>query len=708
LVLPPDLQRYPEQEDRIANLYNKARVGNWLTLYGIASLVWLSLYLVSQLGWSINLDSRTGVRLTLYGLLGLTIFFVLLSRSFLQKHGIGYGWYFLGLLWAGGYSLLENGLLQPASTQPVPESVVAPGVAWLSNPNSLSLTVLLLGWSIFIIGATLTLASTQRKAHQPLSRKRCKYWAWVLILVASGDSLILAGLAFHLPHPEFGITVGFTLHFLAYAVALYATRNLFLRKARYDPALTLREYSLSISNVTNSQALAKTTFEVIGQVLEVKSGYLAQVEKEQSEGGEPQYRLHILGSAREIESIDGILTQDSPLAAYFTRESHPITQLEIAHSPRFMSLSQQEREWFAGSEIEVFVPIHTHQDWIGLLAIGSKVSGVPFYDEDLEFLSVLAAQASVALQTLHLVDSLARLNNDFRRAFAAMERANRHLERLDRTKSDFISIVSHELRTPISVIRGYSEILADEELIKANPYYEKMVGGIRANILRLNEMVDGMLDMASIDTKALQLAIEPVSLSNLLKMIIENARKHTLDRKLDLRLEDLHDLPPVEADPEALQKVFTHLIYNAIKFTPDGGNISVLGHSLPPDTNGLPEGGVEVIVKDTGIGIARDYQDLIFNKFYRTEKVNLHSSGKTKFKGGGQGLGLSIAKGIVEAHGGKIWVESPGYDEKRCPGSQFHVVLPMDAKNDIIKSQTVLWGLPRPPGDGFEKEENTS
>jgi hypothetical protein len=62
----------------------------------------------------------------------------------------------------------------------------------------------------------------------------------------------------------------------------------------------------------------------------------------------------------------------------------------------------------------------------------------------------------------------------------------------------------------------------------------------------------------------------------------------------------------------------------------------------------------------------------------------------------------------VEAHGGKIWVESPGYDEKRCPGSQFHVVLPMDAKNDIIKSQTVLWGLPRPPGDGFEKEENTS
>jgi hypothetical protein len=91
----------------------------------------------------------------------------------------------------------------------------------------------------------------------------------------------------------------------------------------------------------------------------------------------------------------------------------------------------------------------------------------------------------------------------------------------------------------------------------------------------------------------------------------------------------------------------------------------------------MPEGGVEIVVSDTGIGIAPDVQDLIFTKFYQTGKLNLHSSGKTKFKGGGQGLGLAIAKGIVDAHGGKIWVESPGYNEQTCPGSRFHVVLPI-------------------------------
>ena len=86
---------------------------------------------------------------------------------------------------------------------------------------------------------------------------------------------------------------------------------------------------------------------------------------------------------------------------------------------------------------------------------------------------------------------------------------------------------------------------------------------------------------------------------------------------------------------------------------------------------------MEIIVSDTGIGIDPSLHDVIFTKFYQTSDLALHSSGKTKFKGAGSGLGLAIAKGIVEAHFGRIWVESAGYDETRCPGSQFHVFLPM-------------------------------
>lgn len=122
-------------------------------------------------------------------------------------------------------------------------------------------------------------------------------------------------------------------------------------------------------------------------------------------------------------------------------------------------------------------------------------------------------------------------------------------------------------------------------------------------------------------------------------------------------------------DNERLYQAFRNLVSNAIKYTPDGGRISVDGRKLP--------GFIEVTIRDTGIGIDPDDHIRIFEKFGRTGNASLHSSGKTKFKGGGPGLGLSITKGIIEAHGGAIWVESEGYDETNCPGAIFHVLLPL-------------------------------
>ena len=111
---------------------------------------------------------------------------------------------------------------------------------------------------------------------------------------------------------------------------------------------------------------------------------------------------------------------------------------------------------------------------------------------------------------------------------------------------------------------------------------------------------------------------------------------------------------------------------------------------MPPNTRDLPEGGVEVIVSDSGVGIDRDLQEIIFTKFYQPgELLNRHSTGKTKFKGSGAGLGLALSRGIVEAHGGKIRVESRGYDEKKLPGSQFHVILPLRSQGE---SKTVRMG----------------
>jgi len=111
------------------------------------------------------------------------------------------------------------------------------------------------------------------------------------------------------------------------------------------------------------------------------------------------------------------------------------------------------------------------------------------------------------------------------------------------------------------------------------------------------------------------------------------------------------------------------VVVNAIKFTPDEGTITIDGRVLP--------GFIETTISDTGIGISVEDQATIFEKFEQVGEISLHSSGKTKFKGGGPGLGLAIARGIIDAHGGAIWVESPGFDEEKCPGSTFHILLPL-------------------------------
>jgi signal transduction histidine kinase len=105
----------------------------------------------------------------------------------------------------------------------------------------------------------------------------------------------------------------------------------------------------------------------------------------------------------------------------------------------------------------------------------------------------------------------------------------------------------------------------------------------------------------------------------------------------------------------------------------------VAGAALSPSPQ-YPEGAVEIVISDTGIGIDPAFQDLVFTKFYQTGEMALHSSSRVKFKGGGPGLGLPISRGIVQAHQGRLWVESPGYDEEQCPGSQFHVILPVRQK----------------------------
>jgi signal transduction histidine kinase len=205
----------------------------------------------------------------------------------------------------------------------------------------------------------------------------------------------------------------------------------------------------------------------------------------------------------------------------------------------------------------------------------------------------------------------------------------------------------------------------------------EFLAGISRGARRLKRVVDAMVDVSLLETGNLRLHPVPTPLEVVVSNALSSVKPAADHRGLHIEVEDLSHLPPIEADGDRLEQVFVCLLNNAVKFSPDGKRILVSGRY---DLAVPAEAFVELSVSDEGIGIDPDQQRLVFEKFYRPENPMLHSSDDVGFKGAGPGLGLAIAKGIVEAHGGRIWVESPGRDEARCPGSTFRVRLPVVAQ----------------------------
>jgi signal transduction histidine kinase len=255
-----------------------------------------------------------------------------------------------------------------------------------------------------------------------------------------------------------------------------------------------------------------------------------------------------------------------------------------------------------------------------------------------------------------------------------LERTRWALTKLDRIKSDFISIAAHELKTPLTLVQGYTSMLANE--LAEHPRFRDALYGLNNGIKRLQDIIKDLIDVSLIDSNVLTVSLQPAALAEIVRLAADDLEHDTLDRELQIEIERFPKaVELMHLDPQRIYQVFINLIGNAIKYTPDGGKVTVEAQVLQGQTADLDF--VKVAVADTGIGIAPDDLPHIFEKFYRVGETELHSTGKTKFKGGGPGLGLAIVKGIVEAHGGRIWAESPGYDEKLCPGTTFNVMLPI-------------------------------
>ena len=273
----------------------------------------------------------------------------------------------------------------------------------------------------------------------------------------------------------------------------------------------------------------------------------------------------------------------------------------------------------------------------------------------------------------YLVEYSHRLVDRLEEKIRELERSNAELQRLDQMKTDFIIIAGHELRTPITAIYGYAQILQHSPEVVGTAdkpgSLRFIVDKMTEATWRLNQVVGDILNVSLVDANKLDLSKGPVFVKSLITQTLEDIERIGSDRELTFEIEGIDELPLIMGDSKRLYQAFWNVITNAVKYTPDGGLIRITGRKI--------EDTVQIAVQDNGIGIQPEDHERIFDRFYILHDTALHRSSKTAFKGGGLGVGLTVARGIIEGHGGRIWVESEGYDEDKLPGSTFHILLPI-------------------------------
>ena len=327
--------------------------------------------------------------------------------------------------------------------------------------------------------------------------------------------------------------------------------------------------------------------------------------------------------------------------------------------------------------------------------IGVGIAHARMFEElKLQREELLRSHRLLEKNSLHLEFSQRRLSKNLK----LVEQANQELERLDKMKNQFIGMISHEFRTPLtSVISGTEFLMANHAYIEREEI-RHIAELIHSSGSQLNETVSHLLKVVRIDNDSQVLSGAVIRLDEILDFVREGFDSVFAERGHRFSMKGVDSIPLFYGEREFLVEIFTQLLGNAVKFTPDGGEISISAQIVDRP---LLEGKSDILrrfnqrfydqigckyymqleIRDSGIGVAIEEQLKVFDKFYEIGDIRHHSTGKHKFQGKGTGLGLTIVKGMIEAHGGMIWMESPATDDPDNPGSAFFLLLPLEEDN---------------------------
>lgn len=558
----------------------------------------------------------------------------------------------------------------------------AGGVVYYSNPTIFNWA----GLPLIIVGsivATYTVLSYHTPDLKLLVGRAVRYSGVMGVLSA----VFLLGLALTVSVSRYLDTLNVLVWAVALAILManiylplwrfsnrLLTRIIFGKQSQ-DQRQVIKHYSQTISTALDMKRLGDTVINLMIETLGIEKAIVFVNERH----GGGNITLRPLSSLGTEEPGTGLISPDSPFINYFRQGKRILSQYDIDVLPEFRQLAQKERAWLSNLGMELFVPVLRQRDFVGMLTFGPQPQGTAYYDEDMDLMISLADQTALAMDSARLFEQLSLVNQE-------VGLLTEQLAGADETKSDFLSIASHELRTPLTQIHGYSQMLLDvtEDELRDPSYIKTLIEGVVKGSERMKGVVDLMFDVTEADVGDMKLFKGHVSLGDVIDQATQSFLPALDERRIAFGKVGIQDLPVVEADGTRLVQAFENLISNAIKYTPDGGKVTVEGR--PSTLNGA-EPAVEIVVADTGIGINTEHQERIFEKFFRVDDTLHHSTGKTKFKGAGPGLGLSLVKGIAEAHRGKVWVESMGHDEVNFPGSKFHFVIPLTAKIETQESR---------------------
>lgn len=346
-------------------------------------------------------------------------------------------------------------------------------------------------------------------------------------------------------------------------------------------------------------------------------------------------------SDNEIKRIEQNLNKNSVSEIFFKKGSSTVVNREMAG---------KEIEFFSDifeTESFVTVPIIVKDEVIGFILMGNTSSYAKITEGDVEILSILASQIGTAIENAKLYTELFNSHDELERRVkertTELAKLNEELKKLNKVKSDFISAVSHELRTPLTSIKGYASILIAGKLGELSPSQKERLEKIDKHSNSLAHLINNLLDIARIESGKVQMDIKETALREMLDSIIDIITPQVKEKDISLKINIKTKIDKIKADRNQLERVFLNLLSNATKFTPEKGKIAI-------DIEEKDKS-IQFSVEDTGIGIPKEDIPKMFEEFFRASNA-LDQNIK------GTGLGLSLVKKIVEAHNGKIWVES--------------------------------------------------